>query len=43
MTHKSIGINEPRMLHHNFDQDPEDPHLLIWSEVYKNDTAYLLN
>ena len=29
------------MLHHTFDQDPENPHCFVWSEVYKNDEAFL--
>ena len=27
------------MLHHTFDQDPDDPLCLVLSEVYKNDNA----
>jgi len=29
------------MLHHTFDQDPDDPLRFVWSEVYKNDNALL--
>ena len=29
------------MLHHTFDQDPNDPLCFVWSEVYKNDDALL--
>ena len=29
------------MLHHTFDQDPDGPLSFVWSEVYKNDDAYL--
>ena len=29
------------MLHHTFDQDPDDPLRFVWSEVYKNDDALL--
>ena len=29
------------MIHHTFDQDPDDPLHFVWSEVYKNDDALL--
>ena len=29
------------MLHHNFDQDPDDPLCFLCSEVYKNHDALL--
>ena len=29
------------MLHHTFDQDPDDPLGFVWSEVYANDAALL--
>ena len=32
---------EPWMLHHTFDQDPDNPLRFVWSEVYKNDDALL--
>ena len=28
------------MLHHTFDQDPDDPQAFVWSEVYANDAAF---
>ena len=28
------------MIHHTFDQDPEDPQAFVWSEVYANDEAF---
>ena len=28
-------------LHHTFDQDHDDPLSFVWSEVYKNDDAFL--
>tara|TARA_E500000075_G_C6745173_1_gene200230 strand:+ start:188 stop:451 length:264 start_codon:yes stop_codon:yes gene_type:complete len=31
------------MLHHTFDQDPEDPLCFVWSEVFKNDDAFLVH
>ncbi|WP_432421767.1 putative quinol monooxygenase [Prochlorococcus marinus] len=41
MTDKAIEADEPGMLHHNFDQDSDDPLRCEWSEVYKNDDALL--
>ena len=41
-TDKAIEASEPGMLHHTFDQDPEDPLSFVWSEVFKNDDAFLL-
>ena len=29
------------MLHHTFDQDPENPLVFVWSEAYKNDEAFI--
>ena len=29
------------MLHHTFDQDPENQLCFVWSEVYKNDEAFI--
>jgi len=40
-TDKAVEIAEPGMLHHTFDQDPEDPFCLVWSEAYKNDDAFV--
>ncbi len=40
-TDKAAEADEPRMLHHTFDQDPDDPLCFVWSEVYKNDDALL--
>ena len=28
------------MIHHTFDQDPDDPQAFVWSEVYANDEAF---
>ncbi len=36
-----VEASEPGMLHHTFDQDPENPLCFTWSEVYKNDDAFL--
>ena len=33
--------SEPGMLHHTWDQDPDDPLSFVWSEVYANDAALL--
>ena len=38
-TDKAVKAAEPGMLHHTFDQDPEDPLCFFWSEAYKNDDA----
>ena len=40
-TDKAVEASEPGMLHHTFDQDPEDPLSFVWSEVFKNDEAFL--
>ena len=29
------------MLHHNCDQDPENPLIFVWSETYKNNEALI--
>ena len=39
-TDAAVENSEPGMLHHTFDQDPEDPHAFVWSEVYANDEAF---
>jgi len=40
-TDKAVEAGKPEMLHHTFDQDPDDPLRFVWSEVYKNDDALL--
>ena len=40
-TDAAVEASEPGMLHHTFDQDPENPLLFTWSELYKNDAAFL--
>ena len=40
-TDAEVQASEPGMLHHTFDQDPENPLCFTWSEVYKNDDAFL--
>ena len=40
-TDKAVEDSEPGMLHHTFDHDPENPLCFVWSEVYKNDEAFL--
>ena len=40
MTDVAVQSSEPGMLHHTFDQDPEDPQAFVWSEVYANDEAF---
>ena len=41
-TDLAVHASEPGMLHHTFDQDPENSLCFTWSEVYKNDAAFLL-
>jgi len=36
-----VQASEPGMLHHTFDQDPDDPLMFVWSELYANDAALL--
>ena len=40
ITDMAVQTSEPGMLHHTFDQDPEDPQAFVWSEVYANDEAF---
>ena len=40
-TDAAVEASEPGMLHHTFDQDPGNPLCFTWSEVYKNDDAFL--
>ena len=40
-TDKAVEAAEPGMLHHTFDQDPDNPLRFVWSEVYKNDEAFI--
>merc|ERR1712137_1349341 len=37
----AVMNSEPGMLHHTWDQDPDDPLAFVWSEVYSNDEALL--
>jgi len=39
----AVRETEPEMLHHTFDQDPEDALSFVWSEVYANDAALLFH
>ena len=39
-TDVAVQSSEPGMLHHTFDQNPEDPQAFVWSEVYANDEAF---
>ena len=39
-TDAAVQASEPGMLHHTFDQDPDDPQAFVWSEVYANDAAF---
>lgn len=40
MTDMAVQSSEPGMLHHTFDQDPDDPQAFVWSEVYANDESF---
>ena len=40
ITDVAVQSSEPGMLHHTFDQDPQDPQAFVWSEVYANDEAF---
>ena len=39
-TDAAVQASEPGMIHHTFDQDPDDPQAFVWSEVYANDKAF---
>ena len=39
-TDAAVQDSEPGMLHHTFDQDPDDPQAFVWSELYANDAAF---
>ena len=39
-TDAAVQASEPGMIHHTFDQDPDDPQGFVWSEVYANDAAF---
>ena len=43
ITDVAVESSEPGMLHHTFDQDPEDPQAFVWSEVYANDEAFAVH
>ena len=40
-TDAAVQASEPGMLHHTFDQDPDDPQAFVWSELYANDAAFV--
>ena len=40
ITDEAVRASEPGMIHHTFDQDPDDPQAFVWSEVYANDEAF---
>ena len=40
-TDKAVEAAERGILHHTFDQDPENPLIFVWSEAYKNDEAFI--
>lgn len=40
ITDEAVEASEPGMIHHTFDQDPDDPKAFVWSEVYANYEAF---
>ena len=40
-TDKAVEASKPGMLHHTFDQDPQEPLGFVWSEFFKKDDASL--
>ena len=40
ITDEAVQASEPGMIHHTFDQDPDDPQAFVWSEVCANDEAF---
>ncbi|MDA9175869.1 antibiotic biosynthesis monooxygenase [Alphaproteobacteria bacterium] len=40
---QAVEASEPGMLLHNFDQDPSDPHKLVWTEVYGRSDDFLFH
>ena len=40
VTDEAVQASEPGMIHHTFDQDPDDRQGFVWSEVYANDEAF---
>ena len=40
ITDEAVQASEPGMIHHTFDQDPDDPQAFVWSEVYAHDAAF---
>ena len=39
----AVEASETGMLLHNFDQDPSDPHKLVWTEVYGQSEDFLFH
>ena len=42
-TDAAVQASEPGMIHHTFDQDPDDPQAFVWSELYANDEAFAVH
>jgi len=38
---RAVMTSEPGMIHHTFDQDPDDSLAFVWSELYANDQAFV--
>ena len=39
----AVQDSEPGMLHHTFDQDPDDEFSYVWSEAYSDDASLLFH
>ena len=40
---KAVERTEEGMLFHNFDEDPDDPHKFVWTEVYRKSDDFLFH
>jgi autoinducer 2-degrading protein len=40
---KAVEKTEEGMLFHSFDNDPDDPHKFVWTEVYRRSDNFLLH
>ena len=40
VTDEAVQASEPGMIHHTFDQDPDDPKAFVSSELYSNDDPF---
>lgn len=40
---QAVQTSEPGMLFHNFNQDPDDDHRIVWTELYRNSDDFLFH